>query len=207
MMSLFVFWVLLFGLFSVFMSQYIMQYREAYALWIKEIVYAGEESHSNCDKKKALCSKLESYSREICGLTDMILVLFIMICVTFLIIAYTIKNNLPLMQPQSTEYNITLASGTLTLMLFFALPFILYYSKINIISSSMTSAIDDKIFTVWYRFKCHDCKKKEFQDKLKPDRVYEILAEKINREEIRATDEEIDLIRPLLRKKDVYFKP
>lgn len=71
MMSLLVFLVLLFGLFGVMSGQYIMQYREAYALWINMIVYGGKEEFSTCDKeKRKLCSKLESYSREICELTD-----------------------------------------------------------------------------------------------------------------------------------------
>jgi len=39
MMSLFIFMVLLLGLLGGFASQYMMQYREAYNLWINHIVY------------------------------------------------------------------------------------------------------------------------------------------------------------------------
>ncbi len=39
MMTLLVFDVLLFGLFSVLLGQFIGQSREAYAIWIQEFVY------------------------------------------------------------------------------------------------------------------------------------------------------------------------
>ena len=79
MMELLVFLVLLFGLFGVISAQYLIQYREAYALWIKEIVYAN--SDEPLEKKRELCSRLESYSRETCGLADFIFLVFIMICI------------------------------------------------------------------------------------------------------------------------------
>lgn len=96
MMNLLVFLVLLFGLFGVISAQYIMQYREAYALWINEIVYANPEEYSDSYKIRTLCSKLESYSREICELTDLIQLIFALMSLTFLIIVYTIEKNLPL---------------------------------------------------------------------------------------------------------------
>ncbi|MDO9098950.1 MAG: hypothetical protein Q7U60_12625, partial [Candidatus Methanoperedens sp.] len=107
MMELLVFLVLLFGLFGVISAQYIIQYREAYALWIKEIVYVNKESN-----KKELCSRLESYSRETCELADFIFVIFLMICITILIILYIMKKNIPL-TAESTSLNVVYASGAL----------------------------------------------------------------------------------------------
>lgn len=208
MMSLLVFLVLLFGLFGVISSQYIIQYREAYALWIKEIVYSNSENDLGCEKK-ALCSKVESYSREICELTDMILLIFILISATFLIIVYTIEKNMPLINPNTVDYNILIASRVLTFMLFSSLILILYFLKINIVfPSGKTSAIDEKLFSVWYKYKCYRNKQKEFQDKLEPRRLYEILAEKIENGELKdASQDDILLIEPLFRSKKIASNP
>ncbi|GFO96709.1 uncharacterized protein ig2599ANME_0898 [groundwater metagenome] len=201
MMELLVFLILLFGLFGVISAQYIIQYREAYALWIKEIVYADHNESKN--NKRELCSKLESLSRETCGLTDFIFLVFLMICVTILLILYTMKKNIPLIT-STADANIVYASGVLTLMLFAALPVMLHYIlKVDIISLSRSSSIDEKIFEVWYKNKCLYCKQEDFREKLEPRRLYEILAERIERGDLKdATTEDIALIRPLFRNRD-----
>lgn len=200
MMELLVFLVLLFGLFGVISAQYLIQYREAYALWIKEIVYANQDELP--DKKRELCSRLESYSRETCGLADFIFLVFMMICFTIVLILYTMKKNIPLMT-DPIEINTAYASGALTLLLFAALPVILRYLKIDMIASSRTSSIDEKIFEVWYAIRCPHCKQDYFRSKLEPRRLYEILAERIERGDLKdATTEDIDLIRPLFRNRD-----
>jgi hypothetical protein len=182
MMELLVFLVLLFGLFGVISAQYLIQYREAYALWIKEIVYAN--SDEPLEKKRELCSRLESYSRETCGLADFIFLVFIMICITIILILYTMKKNISLMF-DPIEINTVYASGALTLLLFAALPVILRYLKIDIIASSKTSSIDEKIFEVWYAIRCPHHKQGYFRSKLEPRRLYEILAEKIENGELK----------------------
>ncbi len=199
MMELLVFLVLLFGLFGVISAQYIMQYREAYALWIKEIVYANPESN-----KRELCSRLESYSRETCELADFIFVIFLMICITILIILYIMKKNIPL-TAESTSLNVVYASGALTLMLFAALPVILHHLKIDIIASSKTSSIDEKIFEVWYANRCYRSKHDDYRTKLEPRQLYETLAEKIENGDIKdAPAEDISLVRPLFRNQDAF---
>lgn len=200
MMELLVFLVLLFGLFGVISTQYLIQYREAYALWIKEIVYANRDELP--DKKREFCSRLESYSRETCGLADFIFLVFIMICFTIVLILYTMKKNIPLMT-DPIEINTAYASGTLTLLLFASLPVILRYLKIDMIASSRTSSIDEKIFEVWHAIRCPHCKQDYFRSKLEPRRLYEILAERIERGDLKdATTEDIELIRPLFRNRD-----
>ncbi len=179
-------------------AQYIAQYREAYALWIREVVYATPAGSS---PKKELCSRLESYSRETCELADFICVIFLMICVTIIVILYTMKRNIPLMS-SSADLNIIYASGILTLVLFVALPVILRHLKIDIIAASKTSSIDEKIFEVWYANKCHRCKHENYRSKLEPRRLYEILAEKLENGSIEASAEDTMLIKPLLRNRD-----
>lgn len=88
-MTLLVFDVLLFGLFSALLGQFIGQSREAYAIWIKEFVYPDAEEKSAEDQRK-LCISTESLSREICGLTDMINAVAGLIIITFLVIFITI---------------------------------------------------------------------------------------------------------------------
>ncbi len=203
MMELLVFLVLLFGLFGMISAQYITQYREAYALWINEIVYADIAGLSK-NPKKDLCSRLESLSRETCELADFIFVVFIMICITILTILYTMKKNIPLILP-SPSLNIMYASVVLTIMLLVALPVILRYLKIDLIASSRTSSIDEKIFEVWYANKCHRCKHENYRNKLEPRRLYEILAEKIENGDIEdASPDDIALLKPLFRKRDAF---
>lgn len=209
MMDLLVFLVLLFGLFGVISGQYIIQYREAYALWINTIVYDGKEEYSDCNKgKRQLCSKLESYSRELCALTDMIQLIFILLSAVFLIIVYTIEKTIPLIIGNPNELNIIHATRILTFFLFCSLFIILYFLKINLLLPvSKTSAIDEKIFEVWYELKCDSCKKVEYRNKLEPNRLYERLAEKIDAGEIKPSQEELTLLAPLLRKKNVGLLP
>lgn len=91
MIRILFFFGLLFGIFGVYITQFISQYREAYHLWIQRIVYDVTDNggdpgctDSKCDKK--LCSKIESYSRELCTLSDTLLLLFLCICVTYVIL-------------------------------------------------------------------------------------------------------------------------
>ncbi|HEY9205358.1 MAG TPA: hypothetical protein VIO58_05505 [Candidatus Methanoperedens sp.] len=181
-----------------------MQYREAYALWIKKIVYAEDIDKIN---KKELCSKLESYSRETCELADFIFIVVVLMCITFVIIIYTLKKNIPLLS-SSTNLNIAYASGALTVMLFLALPVILRYLKIDIIASSRTSSIDEKIFEVWYVNRCYRCKHEDYRNKLEPRRLYETLAEKIEKGDIKdVPQEDINLVKPLFRNRDYFSRP
>ncbi len=95
---------------------------------------------------------LESYSRETCELADFIFIVIFLISITFIIIMYTLRKNIPLLSA-SAGLNIAYASGALTLMLFLALPVILRYLKIDIISSSRTSSIAEDIALVKRLFK------------------------------------------------------
>lgn len=58
----------------------------------------------------------------------------------------------------------------------------------------------EKIFSVWYELKCHNCKEKQYQDKLEPNRLYETYAEKIDNGEINSSLEERNLLKTLLKK-------
>ncbi len=204
MIKLLLFLVLLFGLFGVISAQYIAQYREAYALWISMIVYDGNKEYNTCTEKRELCGKLESYSREICELANMLLLIFLLMSITFLTVIYTIQENVPLLidAKLTSDLNIIYGLRILTFMLFGSLFLIFYLLKINLIySTSKTSAIDEKIFSVWYKLKCHDCKQSQYKDKLEPNRLYEVYAEKIDNGEINGSQEKRKLLEKLLRKK------
>nr|WP_321497092.1 hypothetical protein [uncultured Methanolobus sp.] len=219
MLSLFIFFVLLFGLLGIFVSQYIAQYREAYAFWIEYVVYGKADDVSGCKQKANICSKLESYSREICELSHMIIIIFSGIAVVFLSLTYMITVNIPFIADESTifyefmglayfssnyEINVLLAARILAFMLFAGLSFVLMQSNINIINISQTSAIDEKIFDVWEKLDCEGCKKKK--DELEPRRLYEIWAEKVNNGAQISSDNK-ERLKSLLIDKDVDKKP
>ncbi|MFZ3059797.1 MAG: hypothetical protein WA102_08660 [Candidatus Methanoperedens sp.] len=203
MMTLLVFEVLLFGLFSVLLGQFIGQSREAYAIWIREIVFSDGTKNSNDDKKR-LCSNMESLSREICGLNDLISIVAGLIVLTFFVIFFTVIWNYNLMVLE-LERNITLTSTVLALMIVLALPYILSKLNINLIDPTKSSQIDDKIFEVWYENKCHWSKCVKYRFRLEPRPLYEILDEKINLKQITPTQEELELIK-LLDKNNKSFK-
>lgn len=219
MLSLFIFFVLLFGLLGIFISQYITQYREAYALWIEYVVYGKADDVQGCRQKTELCSKLESYSREICELSHMIIIIFVGIAVVLLSLIYMITVNIPLIGGGSTvfyefmglayfssnyEINVLLAARILAFLLFTGLSFVLMQSNINIINISRTSAIDEKIFEVWVNIGCEDCKKKK--DELEPRRLYEIWAERVNNGE-HVSPENRERLKSLLVDRDVDKRP
>lgn len=92
MMELLVFLVILFGLIGVVATQYISQYRSAYYLWVKEKIFKGE---TIVDAEKFdLCSKIESYSRELCEINDLLCVLIFMIYITLGVIIVSIVSTI-----------------------------------------------------------------------------------------------------------------
>lgn len=205
MMTLFVFYVLIFGLFGVVANQYMLQYREAYGLWIREIVYNDHQEY-NINEKREICSKVESLSREICTLANMVFLVIVMLCFIFLIIIYTITENLPLTTDKK-EINILYASLLLSIMILVAFPIILYLLKLNLFNKSETSTIDEKLFDLWYKIKCPRSKRDGYRYKTEPRQLYEILAEKIDNGDIKASEEESRIVKGLLRKKDVNLHP
>lgn len=204
MMIVFIFLVLLIGLFGVYLAQYIIQYREAYKLWIETIVYGVDID--DCEKKQ-FCSQIESYSRELCGLADIIRVLFYSLCITFIVILFTIRFNIVLVKYASESFNAYLASGVLSgLSLLIGIPLILHYSHINICKPLETSPIDEDLFSVWNQLECHYCKEENYANKLEPSRLYEVWAEMINKGDMTPTDKEKELLQSLLHDENVYTK-
>ncbi|KKI00310.1 hypothetical protein EO95_01200 [Methanosarcina sp. 1.H.T.1A.1] len=216
MMRLFVFFGVLFALFGLYLTQYINQYREAYGLWVQEIVYK-KDTRTTGIKKSELFSKIESLAKELCQLADAISFLFTILCFTFLITASATILNLRLINsstqnssvPNETacaailrllnistqndcECMMLILSLILSIILFGSLPRILRYANINIINPSKTSKIDEKLFDVWYKHRCFEHKDDPFSLKLQPRRLYEILARKYeNEEKINGKDIEI----------------
>ncbi|MBU4222772.1 MAG: hypothetical protein KKA10_14370 [Euryarchaeota archaeon] len=206
MMTLLVFDVLLFGLFSVLLGQFIGQSREAYAMWIKEFVYPDEVAKSTEDQRK-LCISVESLSREICGLTDMIHVVGGLIIITFFVIFITIiwaYDTITL----EFDRRVTIASMVLAIMIVLALPYILSKVNISLINPSKSSQIDDKIFEVWRKNNCHGYKIDDYKKNLQPRQLYEILNQKKIEEKITPTEEELEVLKILTKdKKEINHQP
>jgi hypothetical protein len=157
-----------------------------------------------CPNKKELCSKIESYSREICELANMIILLFTLVCITIITILYTIEINIPLMENDIQQLNIIRASEFLTFLLLCSLFLILYLMKISLWSpKSATSAIDEKIFDVWYKLECHECKQEDYKKNKEPKRLYEITAEKLDNNEIEPSQELTELVKTLRKNRKV----
>lgn len=217
MMEILVFLVVTFGLLSVFITQYISQCREIYLLWIEEIVFKGFNiKHTIGDNYKGdnskednvptsercslenihLCSRVESYSREICAYANIIEILVILIfvisIVAFIIIKITITDD-----NRYTYYGI----GVLIFATVFAVVFLLCQARINVIMPSHTSQIDKILFDIWCKSNCHSFKQEMFKKELRPARMYEILAEKIKEYGIDAKNADNDLIALIISKK------
>ncbi len=206
MMSLFVFLVLLLGIFGVFITQYLGQYREAYKLWIQYVVYDKDMNLSR-EIKKDVGSQIESYSRELCSLSHILSIIYYAICLTFMVICVVMALNWEVVNRETTEYYIYLGSGIMTLVSFLGLPMLLHYSNINILSPGKTSEIDKDLFEVWYNLQCHGCKQEIYKKKLEPCRLYEIWAEKINNGELDCSSEEREYLNHLLHDNDINSKP
>jgi len=173
MMELLIFLVILFGLFGITSSQYMGQYREGYAIWIKEIVYNKSENVESTE----ICSKIESLSRELCWIHDLLCGLILMIVFTFIVIIYTLWAIFPMID-KPDERLVYISCSILTVMIFFAVPIILkFILNIDIVFTSRTSGIDRKLFFVWYECKCFKTKSNDYKTQLEPHRLYELLYE------------------------------
>lgn len=199
MMTLLVFEVILFGLFGVLLGQFIGQSREAYAIWIREIVYPANQEN-DAETKRKLCSNMESLSREICNLVELIVIVAVLIGITFFVIFSTVLWTYDLIE-DPYESRIAIASTVLASLIIIILPFILIKLNINPINPQISSPIDEKIFDVWHVNNCHKLKPEQYRKKLQPIHLYEILGEKIDKNEITPTNEEIEIIKLLTKNK------
>lgn len=180
MMRILVFFVLLFGLFGIFVSQYISQYREIYRLWIKEIIYGADFCDYDPKERSQLCSSVESYCREVCSLANALFVLLLGIISTGIVALYVLKVRLSEIDvADSGEILLLQADQALLLLLMFSIHSILKASNIDILHTAKTSQIDRNLFHIWCKVKCHESKN-DFRKNLVPNRMYVLLHEKIN---------------------------
>ncbi len=71
-----------------------------------------------------------------------------------------------------------------------------------------TVQVDEMLFDVWWKNKCHRCKHEKSKKNMQPIRLYELLDEKIKNGIITDyTDEEKELVKNLTKKKDVNVSP
>ncbi len=220
MMELLVFLVILFGLFGVVATQYINQYRTAYHIWIRETIFDGGTLTENPDEKLDLCSKIESYSRELCEITDMLFTLLYMIYFTLAIIFISTALTLDYMSfniytgfsnlNDEQKINIIqiIAPLFLTILILIATPVLFSFLKLNILNPSQSSSIDTMLFDLWWKHKCHRCKNEKAKKNMQPVRLYELLDENIKNGKITDyLDEEKELVKNLTKKQDVTVSP
>jgi|GEM_PF-6019105 hypothetical protein len=111
MMRILAFYGFFFALFGIYLAQYLNQYREAYKLWVQEIVYdkdyklkyedliSSKQKSELTDKEKDLFSRIESLSRDLCTLADKLFILFSLVCFTFFVtISLSIHNLFELLE-------------------------------------------------------------------------------------------------------------
>ncbi|MDD4496743.1 MAG: hypothetical protein PHV51_01105 [Methanosarcinaceae archaeon] len=202
MMSILVFLVVSFGLFGVFITQYISQYREIYLLWLEEIVFKGfyppcvEDSDHKinqiqcCSKENInICSKVESYSKEICSFADIIRLLFAMICFVSIIAFFVAE--LSINNPGEKPLYIYYAVEILIFSMLIAIYFLLNEADIDIINPHNTNQIDEKLFDLWCKLSCRSFKVEMYKKELRPIRMYEILSKKIKEYNIKIVDDNI----------------
>lgn len=213
MMSLLVFLVILFGLFGMVSTQYITQYRNAYYYWVKKDSYNIEEDKIEKDNKencREMCSKVESFSREFCEITDLLFIIVSLLTFTLTIVITIICFEFYLLNLKFisfTDFSRTFEPETqleiikncgvliLCLMIFVSIPWIKYLLKM-----SDSTSIDKKLFDLWWDCKCTRLKKSNASKQ--PHRLYEILDEKIKSGKISDyTPEEKELVKNLSTKR------
>ncbi|MFZ3382462.1 MAG: hypothetical protein WA144_00920 [Candidatus Methanoperedens sp.] len=213
-MTLLVFLVILFGLFGMIATQYINQYRIAYQLWTKEKIFNITINNEN--DKIDFCSKIESYSRELCEINDLLgIVLFmlyatltIIIGTTYVIFQITDFHLKTFFTNLSVDSIKIFASLLLTIMVFLAIPIICHYLKINMWNPSQSSSIDKMLFDLWWKNKCHRHKDKEGKKNMQPLRLYELLDENIKNGKITDyTEDEKELVKNLTKTKEINNNP
>lgn len=206
--SLLVFVSMSFGLFGIVNSHHTNVYNEAYEFWVDHKVFARKDCHINnpticspdldlgsspsikpelCNKE--ICSKAESFVRKICRLNDInviVLYTFYLISViTAIVIIYDLENMLKIYGVQSTssseiiEQRLDLIESAVALILTCIMIRAAHFlSKYNDFQRKVGS-IDEKLFEVWWKHKCHRHKHEELLDNRQPIRMYRILAEEI----------------------------
>lgn len=135
-MELLVFLVILFSVFGIILSQYINQYRSAYKLWVEICIYEDGEVSDN-EKKKKICSEVESYSRELCEINDLLIIIIYLIYFTTFIITMSFGIDMFLIDPSSQFFQSIIlghiTSILLSIIILLIIPIILHVLKISFI--------------------------------------------------------------------------
>jgi hypothetical protein len=205
MMTLLVFLSLIFSLLGIVVTHYINTYKEAYELWTKCCVYNASScsiaNGSNKLKVVSICSKIESLSRQVCEINDLlgivIRTLQVTIAIIFLVFAFNIGLNYT-KDGIGIDVILNIASVLLATFVYFAVKFITRALKIG--KEHKADSIQRKLFEVWWNLKCHREKCAKYKDKSKPNALYKTLLEevttgKINKAEL--TSDEMELIEKL----------
>lgn len=206
MMTLLVFLSLIFSILGIIITQYINIYREAYELWVTYCVYDRpivlRDEVENKQERRTICGKIESLSRQVCEINDILgailRTLHYSITIIFLVISLNISLNI-----HNNGFNIEViqnaASIILTYLVYLAIRFITKALKIEKGYSKLDS-IERKLFEVWWKLKCHQEKLANYRNKSKPSSLYKTFLTYVNEGKIKRselTEEEKKLIAEL----------
>ncbi|VVB90050.1 Uncharacterised protein [uncultured archaeon] len=102
----------------------------------------------------------------------------------------------------------TIVPLSLTLLIFFAIPILISFLKLDILNPSKSSSIDKMLFDLWWKNKCHRSKNERNKINMQPIRLYELLDENIKNGTITdCTNEEKELVKNLTKKNDFKDAP
>lgn len=209
MMTLLVFLSLIFTLLGLVVTQYINIYKDSYELWTLYCVYNKKETledgSEDEEKKKIICSKVESLSRQVCEINDIlgavIRTLHYSITIIFLVIGINISQNI-VTNEIDIEIAQNIASLLLTYLTYLAVRFITKALKIEKGYYKLDS-IERKLFEVWWKLKCHREKLDGYKSKSKPSSLYKTFLKYVTEGKItekELTDDEKKLIEELKKK-------
>lgn len=207
MMTLLVFLSLIFTLLGLMVTQYINIYKEVYELWVRFCVYDEPVTLQNgtVDKQKkiTICSKVESLSRQVCEINDIVGVvirtLHYSITIIFVVIGINISQNI-----RDHGFDIEVLQNTasiiLTYLTYLAIKFIT--SSLKIQKGNPLDTVENKLFEVWWKLGCRREKLAKYK-KSKPSSLYKTFLKYVHEGKItekELTNDEIELIKELEKK-------
>lgn len=184
-----------FGLFGIFIEKYISLHREIFLLWIEEIAYIGFDvldtqgdklkKNNTCCQPEAIriSSKVDAYTRSLCSIVKIIkIIVYIILFITLITILFSVinlKNIYEYKELVLEVQDLYFLSGLL-LLTSIAMILIINSVDINIIIPGKHNDAEERLFDIWCKYFRQSLKCEPYGRYLKPFKMFEILAERIN---------------------------
>lgn len=212
MMTLYVFFVIIFGFYNLALSQMTDLITKTWDLCNNEIVYGDNELNSN--EKKLKCSEIETIAIKMFQVADNIFISIVFLYGIFLVIVgvttinlhldgfhltylLDFENTTDLDLDQKKDSLVLIGSLFLsTMFVLFTIPMTLATMGVHILKpNDKNRNHDDILFEIWWKYKCHRIKNVKCQKNTQPLFLYSLLKKKIESGEIiDASDEEKESI-------------